>query len=121
MLFIFQLLFSLFALFAVASVYAKKHSGLLGVGSAIFWIFFWLIAIIFVWWPNALTVVANSLGIGRGTDLVLYVALAVVFYLLFRLSVRLEFINRDLTKVIRDRSLSETQEKDSSTRSARSE
>lgn len=114
MLFLFQLLFSFFALFAIVSVYSKKRSGLLSIGATVFWIFFWLLTVVFVWWPDSTTILANKFGIGRGTDLVLYISLVVIFFLLFRLSVRLELINRDLTKVTRDRSLSEAQKRDSS-------
>lgn len=105
MLISFQILFSLFALFAIISVYSKKRSGLLSIGAVIFWTLFWLLAVVFVWLPNALTIVANTFGIGRGTDLVLYVALAVIFYILFRLNVKLELMNRDITKVVRDKTL----------------
>jgi hypothetical protein len=105
MLILFQILFSLFALFAIISVYSKKRSGLLNAGGATFWTLFWLIAVVFVWMPNALTVVANTFGIGRGADLVLYVSLVVVFFLLFKISVKLESLNRDLTKVTRDKTL----------------
>lgn len=105
MLILFQILFSLFALFATASVLGKKRSGLLSLGGAIFWILFWLLAVVFVWWPDSTTILANKFGIGRGADLVLYVSLATIFYLLFRLGVRLELINRDLTKVTRDKTL----------------
>lgn len=105
MLIFFQILFSLFALFAIISVYSKKRSGLLSIGATIFWTLFWLIAVVFVWLPNALTVVANTFGIGRGTDLVLYVSLVIIFYILFRLNVKLELMNRDITKVIRDKTL----------------
>ncbi len=121
MLILFQILFSLFALFAIISVYSKKRSGLLSAGAAIFWTPFWLLAVVFVWLPNALTVVANTFGIGRGTDLLLYVSLVVVFYILFRLSVKIEGLNRSITNVVRDKSLSEVLERDSSTRFARSE
>lgn len=114
MLIFFQILFSLFALFATISVLGKKRSGLLSVGGSIFWILFWLLAVVFVWWPDSTVRLANFLGIGRGADLVLYVSLAVIFFLLFRLGVRLELINRDLTKVTREKTLSEVKKRDSS-------
>lgn len=101
MLILFQLLFSLFALFAITSVLGKRRSGLLSVGATIFWTLFWLLAVVFVWWPDSTVRLANFLGIGRGADLVLYVSLAVIFYVLFRLNVKLEMINRDITKVVR--------------------
>ncbi len=105
MLVLFQILFSLFALFAIISVYSKKRSGLLSIGGAMFWIVFWLLADVFVWWPNSTVRLANFFGIGRGSDLVLYVSLAVVFFILFRLSVKIEGLNRDITKVVREKSL----------------
>ena len=105
MLILFQILFSLFALFAISSVWSKRRSGLLSLGGEVFWIIFWLIAVVFVWWPNSTVKFANFLGIGRGADLVLYVSLAVIFFLLFRLGVKIEMINRDVTKVVRDKTL----------------
>ena len=71
----------------------------------VFWILFWLAADVAVLWPNSTTVLANALGIGRGSDLVLYISLAALFYLLFRLHVKVESINRDVTKVVRDKAL----------------
>jgi len=107
MLILFQSLFSLFAIFAIGSVVSKRKSGLLGPKGTIFWIVFWLFALVFVWWPNSTVILANYLGIGRGTDLVLYVSLVIIFFVLFRLHVKIESIGRDITKVVRKDSLEE--------------
>ena len=120
MLFLFQSLFILFALFAIWSVVKKKQEGLLGPMGMLFWVLFWLIASIAVWWPDSTTLLANTFGIGRGTDFILYIAIAVLFYLVFKLHIKLESIGRDVTKVVRKEALG-LQERDSSTRSARSE
>ena len=111
MIILFQLLFSLFALFAIFSVVKKKQEGLLGPKGTLFWLLFWLIAIIFVWWPNSTVILANYIGIGRGTDLILYVSLAVIFFILFRLHVKIESIGRDITKVVRKETLGDEEEK----------
>ncbi len=105
MLFLFQLLFILFSLFAVISVVKRKREGLLGPKGAIFWIGFWLLAVFLVLWPNSTGVVANYLGIGRGADFVFYVSLVVIFYILFKLNVKLEAVGRDVTKIVRKESL----------------
>ena len=105
MLILFQLLFILFSLFAIISVIKRKREGLLGPKGMIFWIGFWLLAVILVLWPNSTGVVANYLGIGRGADLVFYVSLVVIFYLVFKLNVKLESLGRDVTKVVRAKSL----------------
>ena len=105
MLLLFQILFSLFALAAMVSVLKKRQEGLLGPKGVVFWVLFWLIASVAVWWPNGTTVLANAFGIGRGTDFVLYVAIALLFYLVFKLHVKLESVGRDITKVVRKEAL----------------
>lgn len=105
MLILFQILFTLFALFAVGSVLKRKKDGALGTRSAGFWIVFWVATIIAVLWPNSTTILANRLGIGRGADFVLYISIIVIFYLLFRLHIKLEGINKDITKIVRKETL----------------
>lgn len=105
MLILFQILFSIFALLAIISVWSKKNSGLLGRLGTSFWMLFWILVAGFVWYPNFLTILANIFGIGRGTDLVLYVSLVVIFFILFRLHIKIESIGRDITKVVRKDSL----------------
>ncbi len=105
MIIIFQILFVLFALFAIGVVLKRKKDGLLGPKGVIFWIVFWLIAILVVFWPNSTSILAKYLGIGRGSDLVIYVSLALMFFILFRLHVKIESIGRDITKVVRKESL----------------
>ncbi len=58
-----------------------------------------------VLWPGSTSLLASFLGIGRGTDLVIYISLAVIFFLIFRLNVKLEMVNRDLTKMVRHEAL----------------
>ncbi|MDP2692387.1 MAG: DUF2304 domain-containing protein [bacterium] len=107
MLILFQILFTLFALFAIGSVLNRKKAGQLSLRGSIFWAGFWLLTIIAVLWPNSTTVLANALGIGRGTDFVLYISIIVIFYLLFRLHIKIEGVSRDMTKIVRKNTLDE--------------
>ena len=101
MLILFQILFTLFALFAAVTVWKRKKDNQLGTMAALFWVFFWILAVVAVLWPNSTTILANSVGIGRGSDFVLYIALASLFYLIFKLHLKIEEINRNITKVVR--------------------
>ena len=71
------------------------------------WLVFWIAAAAAFISPESLTFLANLLGIGRGADLVLYTAVVVVFYLMFRIFVRLEKMERGITKVVRKDTLDE--------------
>ena len=105
MLIIFQILFLLFALFAIASVIKKKQENLVGPKGLFFWLVFWILAIFVVLWPDSTFILANYFGISRGADLVVYVSLALIFFILFRLHIKLESVGRDITKVVRDKFL----------------
>jgi hypothetical protein len=101
MLILFQILFALFALFAIFGVLKRKKENQLSTRGAGFWIVFWIFAIIAVMWPNSTTILANRLGIGRGADLVLYISVILIFYLIFKLHLKIEAVSRDITKVVR--------------------
>ncbi|MFH1286165.1 MAG: DUF2304 domain-containing protein [Candidatus Magasanikbacteria bacterium] len=107
MIIIFQVLFLLFVFFAILSVLKRRKEGLLGPKGMFFWIIFWAAAATAVLWPNSTTILANYLGIGRGTDLVVYVSLAIMFFVIFRLHIKIESIGRDVTKVVRKEALEE--------------
>lgn len=51
--------------------------------------------------PGLTSYVAKRLGIGRGTDVVLYLSIALLFYLIFRLSIALEETRREITELVR--------------------
>jgi len=108
MIILFQILFILFALFVVVVVFRKRREGLLGPKGVIFWTLFWALAVVAVLWPDSTTVLANYLGIGRGTDFIVYVSLATMFFILFRLHIKVESIGRDVTKVVRKEALNNT-------------
>ena len=112
MIILFQILFTLFALFAIVSVIKRKKEGLLGSKGVFFWIGFWVLACVAVLWPNSTVIIANTFGIGRGTDFVIYVALVIIFYILFRLHIKLESVGRDITKVVRREAVGELKNKE---------
>ena len=101
MLIIFQILFIIFAIFAVSNVLARNKKGILGPKAVIFWIIFWILAVFVVFWPNSSSILAGYFGIGRGTDLVVYISLVLIFYLLFKLNIKLDSLDCDITKVVR--------------------
>ena len=101
---ILAIIFVIFAIWRVGFKFKKKE---IRLSEFLMWTVFWLaVAVAFVT-PESLTKLANLLGIGRGADLVLYVAVVVVFYLMFRIFVRLEKMEKEITKVVRKDTLDE--------------
>ncbi len=102
---IFQLLVVLFALATLVNIVQLKNKGTLGVKGTFFWILFWLGVSLVVMWPNSVQMIASAFGIGRGSDFVLYISVITLFFLVFRLHIKIENMNRDVTKVVREKAL----------------
>ena|SRR3989344_8331077 len=73
----------------------------------IFWMALWTAVAIVVVYPKTSTLVANLLGVGRGADLVIYSSLLLIFYLLFRIFMRLEKMEQQITKIVIETALNE--------------
>jgi len=85
----------------------KLRSEELSVKQFCGWLAIWILAAIAVIRPDLTVSLANLVGIGRGSDLVVYSALIFLFYFIFRLLLRLEKIEKNLTKVVREEALKE--------------
>lgn len=97
-----QLFLSLFILFAFIKVLGRFRAKELSLFAFFFWLIFWLAVAVVVWQPRLSTEIANLVGVGRGADLIMYVSVAVLFYLIFRISVRIEKMEKNITKVVRE-------------------
>lgn len=94
----------LLAAFAAAIVltWRRQRQGALPVASALLWSALWIAAGVIVARPETASALARFLGVGRGADVIVYLALVAAFYLVFRLFVRMESLERQLTKLVRE-------------------
>ena len=100
-----QILISIFALFAISRLIFKKTKQELRISEFLIWLIFWLIVSVVVWIPDITNIIANFLGIGRGADLVFYISILALFYLIFRIYIKIEKIERNITRLTRDDSI----------------
>ncbi len=97
----FQVLIIIFLVFALSRVILRFKGGQIKQGEFIFWGVIFFVAILGIALPFEATKIANFLGIGRGVDLVVYVSIAILFYLVFRLYVLLQDVRHEITEVVR--------------------
>lgn len=102
-----QYLLLSFFIYAIAKVVWRYHSAELSAGWTIFWILFWLSAGVAAFLPESTSHLAQLVKVGRGSDLVIYAALAAIFFLIFKLIVKLEKINKEITNVVRKEALND--------------
>lgn len=77
------------------------------------WLSLWIGAAVVILFPATTAVIARLVGIGRGADLVLYLSVILLLYLLFRVVVRLERMDREITQIVRTLALREEDTKKS--------
>ncbi|MFH1111512.1 MAG: DUF2304 family protein [Patescibacteria group bacterium] len=105
-----QILILLFALFMWWRIYLRFKSNELTLREFVEWFILWFAVALLTIVPDTSSYLASILGVGRGVDLIVYLALLVIFYLNFRIFMRLEKNERQLAKVVRVIALKEKQE-----------
>jgi len=100
-----QIILIFFFVFAIFKVVGKYISHELAFFEALSWVFFWLLAAIVSFRPNYTVNLAKFLGVGRGADAVIYLSVALLFFIVFRIFIRLEKIEHQITKITRQDSL----------------
>lgn len=100
-----QILLIACAALAIGTNVMRFRRGESSVRALAGWTIFWLIVAYVVARPEVSSVFARLIGVGRGADAVVYLALVAAFYLIFRLFARLEDVDRRLTKIVREEAL----------------
>jgi len=80
----------------------------------ILWTVVWLLAGVFVAWPQGTVVIAHALGIRRGADLVLYCSVLAMMIGFLMVYARLQRLNREITLLTRHIALREAEGQGSS-------
>jgi len=101
----------LFLLVRVGSQLKRKQ---ITLKEALLWGLVWFGVGVVVLYPKLTDRLAAQIGLqsAKGIDLVVYLAVAVVFYLVFRLFVRLEKMEHDITKIVRHVALKNEKDSD---------
>lgn len=104
---ILQILITLFVLFAISRVWLRYRDGSIGIFGTMIWSILWVAIGAIVWWPVVTTEFARLIGVKRGVDAVVYFSIIVLFYGLFRVYVKMEFLEHELTSLVRNLALRE--------------
>ncbi|MCD4761599.1 DUF2304 domain-containing protein [bacterium] len=93
-------------LFFLSKVIVKRRNNDISRNEFLLWLIFWLTAGFAVIFLKRIDSLVSSLGFsGSGIDILLYLGIAVVFYFIFRMRLRLEKIEQNITKLVREISL----------------
>lgn len=102
-----QIIITIFVLFALSRVYLQFKSDNVTTLQFIFWLIIWLGVLTVLYWPNLSNQIAEFLGISRGVDVFVYLGIIALFYLIYRAYIKIEHLERDITKIVRKEALKE--------------
>jgi small membrane protein len=66
-------------------------------------------AVLFILFPDWTSVLAKKLGVGRGTDLVLYIGIVLFYFVILKLYARMRKLEQQITELIRKQAIDETE------------
>ena len=89
----------IFAIFALSRIILRMREKAISYKMATFWLILWTIIIIFAFFPQISDKFAEYIGIGRGTDTAFFISILLLFYLMFRLYVKINMIDKDITEL----------------------
>lgn len=89
-------------LLIILKITGKFRSRELAGREYLLWLVVWVGGAFVILRPETATFVANLVGVGRGTDFMVYISVTVLFYLVFRILVRQEKTEREITKIVRE-------------------
>ena len=100
-----QVIVIVFSLFALSRLVLRRKDRAIPLGELIFWAVIWLGAIFLAIFPSVFNSAANRTGVENTINLIIAVAIITIFYLQFRLYVRVEKQGQDITRLVREISL----------------
>jgi len=98
-----QILALVIIAFFLIRLFWQKRKKQIGANEFIFWLVFWGLAAILILSLKWIDKLVADLGFsGMGIEILLYLGMAVLFYFIFRLRLKLEKIEKNITKIIRE-------------------
>lgn len=97
--------------FFLSRLFWQKHKKRINKAEFSFWLVFWTLAaaaIIFIKWIDEF--IAGLGFSSQGIDVLFYIAVILLFYLVFRIRLRLESMEKNLTHITREIAIKNTKE-----------
>lgn len=102
---------TLFILFAWSRVFLRHRDNSISLLGVIFWSLVWLSILVILYLPETTEKLALRLGIGRGIDVAVYTSIVILFYMVYRIYVKIDSLEQELTQAVREESLKDLPKK----------
>lgn len=98
-----QIIALIIILFFILRLFWQKQKNLISKNEFIFWVLFWLLSMGLVFSLKKIDQFVANLGFSSsGINVLFYLSIVFLFYIIFRLRLRMEKIERNITKIVRE-------------------
>jgi|LDZT01.1.fsa_nt_gi hypothetical protein len=97
----------LFILPNIYSSYKKKNLTTFG---ALLWLFFWLVGLVVIWFPELIGLIGELMGVERSIDALVYISIVYLLYVSLRQRIKLNEVHKEITMLSRKITLKDFKE-----------
>lgn len=98
--------------FFLARLLWQKQKKQIKGGEFLFWLIFWIAAALAIIFIKQIDKLVAELGFsGSGIEVLFYIAVVILFYLVFRIRIKMAKMEKSLTQVVRKTALDNKQDK----------
>lgn len=96
-----QIILSIIVVFILIKTFISYRRKQMSSSFSVVWCLFWCVVLFVIYYPGFLSGIASLLSIGRGVDLAIYVSVICLFYLIYKLFIKIQKIERQITLLVR--------------------
>lgn len=108
---IFQILILIFVGFVIYNALRRFFKKDISFWLMTFWVGLWILVGIIAVFPVIIEYTATLVGVGRGVDLLIYLALMVCFYNLFKISTKQKKLEKNIVDLVRKNAIDKAESK----------
>jgi len=98
-----QILALIIILFFLFKLYIQKRKNEISKNEFLFWLLFWLFSVLAIVFIKKIDFLVASFGFSSsGINILLYLSILLIFYMLFKIRIKIEKQDRIITKIVRE-------------------
>ena len=102
---ILQIVVSVLVLAVLIKLVLDLKKGKITSSKFYLWALVWIALAVIVFFPKLVIFIANLVGIERARDLPIYVSIILLFYLLFKIGIKIEKVEQEITNLVKNLAL----------------
>ncbi len=99
---IIQVLVMIFAVYLIIKVIFNFKREKISLGEFIFWEILWILLIVLAAFPGNFNVLAEKIGVSSIFNLIIYISIILLFFLVYKLYTKSEEQREEITKLVRE-------------------